>query len=77
MGNYSYKDNTPLQYGEDFIDNYLTHHTVEDFEPQGISNYIKGVFMLGVDKIFRQNKNEQYDKFIKELNDILAVMLEI
>ncbi len=66
MSKYSYKGKTPLQYGEEFIDNYLAHHTIENFEPNGISNYIKGVFMLGIDKIYQQNKNEQYDKFIKD-----------
>lgn len=66
MSKYSYKGKTPIQYGEEFIDNYLAHHTVEDFEPKGISNYIKGVFMLGIDKIYQQNKNEQYNKFIKD-----------
>lgn len=65
MSKYSYKGKTPIQYGEEFIDNYLAHRTVDDFEPRGISNYIKGVFMLGIDKICQQNKNEQYDKFIK------------
>ena len=66
MSKYSYNGKTPIQYGEEFIDNYLAHHSVEDFEPRGISNYIKGVFMLGIDKICRQNKNNQYDKFIKD-----------
>lgn len=65
MNEYSYKGKTPIQYGEEFIDNYLAHNTLEGFEPDGISNYIKGVFMLGIDKICRQNKNKQYDEFIK------------
>ena len=66
MSKYSYKGKTPLEYGEIFIDNYLDHHTVADFEPHGISNYIKGVFTLGIDKIYKQNKNERYDKFLKD-----------
>lgn len=66
MSKYLYKGKSPIQYGEEFIDNYLAHHTIEDFEPHGVSNYIKGVFMVGIDKICQQNKNEKYDKFIKD-----------
>ncbi len=69
MSEYTYKGKRPLEYGEEFIDNFLAHNPIDEFEKDGIPNYIKGVFMLGMDKIYSQNRNEKYGKFISEWLD--------
>ena len=62
-----YKGKAPIQYGELFLDNFLAQDTVDDFEEAdfrrlgvadyiNIPTYIKGVFMLGLEKIYRQNR---------------------
>ena len=77
MEKYSYKGRSPIEYAELFIDSYLAHNTAEDFEKEdfvkvGVSDYvdiptyIKGVFMLGVEKVYRRNKNKEYGKFIED-----------
>ena len=80
MSKYLYKGKSPLQYGELFIDNFLANNTVDDFETDdfkkyGVSDYIniptyiKGVFLFGIEKIYRQNRKEQYGKFISDWLD--------
>lgn len=75
MEKYLYKGKAPIQYGELFLDNFLAQNTVDDFEEAdfrrlgvadyiNIPTYIKGVFMLGLEKIYRQNRKEEYGKFI-------------
>lgn len=69
MSKYLYKGKSPLQYGELFIDNFWENNTVDDFETDdfkkyGVSDYIniptyiKGVFLFGIEKIYRQNRKE-------------------
>lgn len=66
MSEYTYKSKRPIEYAEEFIDNFLAHNPIDKFEKDGIPNYIKGVFMFGMDKIYSQNRNEKYGEFISQ-----------
>lgn len=79
MDKYFYKNKTPIQYAELFIDDFLAHNTVEDFETEdfkksgadsvNLPTYVKGVFLLGIEKVYRQNRKENYGKFISDWLD--------
>lgn len=63
---YLYKENTPLEIAERFIDSYIKNNPVEKLLPKGISNYHHGVFLLGIESAYLQNKNEEYGKYLEE-----------
>lgn len=69
MCEYLYKGKSPIEYGEIFINNFLSNTSMEKFDPDGLSNYIKGVFMLGMEKVYEQDRKEEYGNFIDEWVD--------
>lgn len=66
-------DKTPLEIAEKFIDFYIEINPVEKLLPNGISNYIHGVFLSGVENIYLQNNKKEYgiylDKYLERAVD--------
>ena len=61
---YIYKGKSPIDFAEKFIDSFIAENTPEKIAPSGISNYIHGVFMSGVEKVYLENNKEEYAKFL-------------
>lgn len=70
MDGYTYKGKTPLGYAEEFTDNLLSHHTLNELQPyweeRGVPTYGCGLFMVGVDRMYAQNKNDKYNKLVTD-----------
>ena len=64
-----YDNMAPLEIAEQFIDSFMKKTPVEKLVPGGISNYLHGVFLSGVEKVYLQNNKEEYGNYIKEFLD--------
>lgn len=64
-----YDDMTPLEIAEQFIDSFIKKTPVEKLVPNCISNYLHGVFLSGVEKVFLQNDKDEYGNYIKDFLD--------
>lgn len=70
---YRYKGESPLEVAQRFIDSYIEKVPAEKLPPEGAFTYHQGVFLSGVESIYRQNKKEAYDAYIKAY---LSIVLE-
>lgn len=62
---------TPLQWGEKFADTIMAKFEPEMLPPVGF-HYHQGVFLLGMEKCWRQNQQDKYYQYIKSWVDSLV-----
>ncbi|MGB8451064.1 MAG: glycoside hydrolase family 88 protein [Anaerocolumna sp.] len=60
---------TPLQWGELACDTLMTKYKAAELPPAGRFHYHQGVFLLGMEKCFKQNKKDKYFTYIKDWVD--------
>lgn len=63
------KDKTPLQWGELACDTLMKKFEAKDLPPVGRFHYHQGVFLLGMQQCWEQNKQDKYFRYIKEWVD--------
>lgn len=63
------KNKTPLQWGELACDTLMAKFEAKDLPPVGRFHYHQGVFLLGMEQCYKQNKDEKYYNYIKDWVD--------
>lgn len=63
---YTHNGLSSIEIAEQFIDSYIEINPVEKLLPNGVSNYIQGVFLSGVESIYFQNNKEKYGLYLDQ-----------
>ncbi len=63
---YTYNGKTSIQIAENFIDSFISKKPVDVLCPNKVSNYIQGVFLLGLEKVFLENNKKEYENYLDE-----------
>ncbi len=69
MNKYKYHGVTPIEYGENFCDSYIKNCDAVDLPAKGMFTYHQGVFLSGMEHIYKQNGNKKYFNYIKSWVD--------
>ena len=68
---YTYKGKRPIETAEKFLESYMKNCPAKKLPPEGHFTYHHGVFLSGVEKLYLQNNNEKYDRYIREYLSIV------
>ncbi len=68
---YTYKGQTSLQIAEKFIDSFIERKPAELLGKSTVSNYIQGVFIAGLEKVYLENRKPEYKKYLDTYFDLV------
>ena len=60
------------QYGTEFLNSFIKHNEAKELEPKGIFFYHQGVFLSGVEEMYRITADKKYDKYIHDYLDMFV-----
>lgn len=66
MSKYKYRGMTPLEYGKKSCDTLMRKFKAEDLPPKRHFHYHQGVFLSGVDHIYRLSGEAVYQQYIRD-----------